>query len=450
MLSFVLLTLLLRRIDGDWVYADFNTTQGLILNGDAVWTDCNEDLSHRLDDVYSEDTEASATRVVETSDGEGSLFSHRDSIVNEKKSFCPGRIRLTPGKSDKRGSMWYRLATPIGLGFETIFSFKVSSQSKHCTKVRDLAFSLNMYESCYVHGGDGLAFVIQLDPNTTSAIGQGGAQLGYGGITKSLALEFDMNYNPPLNPSTEPLKGDQVPNDHLELRSRGKLPNSANEPDALLAPLAILPHGADLADGQEHIVKVVYKPYIDLHYFKNFSVTKNAAKYMLDAGENRRLGILLVWIDQGLNTDIPSIAIPINLPLLLSLPGDSRAFLGFTAATGLKWQNHDLLSWYVCDRPDCEAHPSSKERNIFIDYHTSSNIDGPYKRFQLSPGAGYGYGGSHTLHRDTPEMARDQPTKHTSPQATVPLGPGHSHYAPNRNKGLIPDAASQVPPHTVF
>lgn len=33
-----------------------------------------------------------------------------------------------------------------------------------------------MYESCYVHGADGLAFVIQSDPNGTAALGNGGGQ----------------------------------------------------------------------------------------------------------------------------------------------------------------------------------------------------------------------------------------------------------------------------------
>ena len=47
-----------------------------------------------------------------------------------------------------------------------------------------------------VHGGDGFAFVIHLDPNATKTLGQPGEGLGYAGIRNSLVVEFDTWYNP--------------------------------------------------------------------------------------------------------------------------------------------------------------------------------------------------------------------------------------------------------------
>jgi hypothetical protein len=47
-----------------------------------------------------------------------------------------------------------------------------------------------------VHGGDGFAFVLHLDPNTTSTVGQRGEGLGYAGIRNTLAVEFDTWHNP--------------------------------------------------------------------------------------------------------------------------------------------------------------------------------------------------------------------------------------------------------------
>lgn len=141
-----------------------------------------------------------------------------------------------------------------------------------------------------------------------------------------------------------PNSGDLVHVDHIELRSRGSLPNSASADDATLAPFAV---AADLANGAEHIVKVAYLPHVDMKYFANFSATRAATRFMIDGGENRRLGLFLVFFDDGIDADSPSIALPLNLPELLDLPGDGRAYLGFTAATGSRWQKHDILSWRV-------------------------------------------------------------------------------------------------------
>ena len=51
-------------------------------------------------------------------------------------------------------------------------------------------------QSCMVHGGDGFAFVIHLDPNATATLGAGGEGMGYAGIRNSLVVEFDTWYNP--------------------------------------------------------------------------------------------------------------------------------------------------------------------------------------------------------------------------------------------------------------
>ena len=43
--------------------------------------------------------------------------------------------------------------------------------------------------------------------------------------------------------------------------------------------------------------------------------------------------------------------------LALGLPGDGTAHVGLTAATGERWQAHDVTSWAVCDRPGRDAVP---------------------------------------------------------------------------------------------
>jgi hypothetical protein len=53
-------------------------------------------------------------------------------------------------------------------------------------------------------------------------------------------------------------------------------------------------------------------------------------------------GVILVYIDDFTR---PALIAPINLQDTLALPKDGRAFVGFTAATGNAYQNHDILSW---------------------------------------------------------------------------------------------------------
>ncbi len=355
--------LLLAAAAADFVFVDFNETQGLRLNGAAATSACEEveARSHgphetnlgegSLDEVYGENDDVMKTVTVDTNPlssfqddalAKKAILGHRDRYAAGDRS-CAGRVRLTPSRPDARGSVWYHLPRPVQGGFESQFTFKVTDHSRHCTRHRDLDFSLELYEKCYVRGGDGLAFVVHKDPNGTAALGGFGGDLGYGGIEASLAVELDMDYNPDVAGA---FAGDAAPVDHVEVRSRGRLPNAAAGAEALLAPVVF----HDLADGLEHLVKVRYLPYVDMAYFANFSVYPAAAPYMVDGGENRRLGLLLVFLDDGVALDSPSMAIPMNLPEMLGLDGDGLAYVGLTASTGKRWQKHDVTSWYVCDR----------------------------------------------------------------------------------------------------
>ena len=64
-----------------------------------------------------------------------------------------------------------------------------------------------------------------------------------------------------------------------------------------------------------------------------------------------------VFLDDGVAADRPALAVPLNLPEALGLPGDGTAHVGLTAATGERWQAHDVTSWAVCDRPGRDAVP---------------------------------------------------------------------------------------------
>ena len=83
------------------------------------------------------------------------VFGHRDNFRPHPEGRCPVRVRLNPSRPSRAGSVWHHTPVPINKGFQTLFTFQISDHSKECSKHKDPTFSLHMYESCAVHGGDG-------------------------------------------------------------------------------------------------------------------------------------------------------------------------------------------------------------------------------------------------------------------------------------------------------
>lgn len=50
--------------------------------------------------------------------------------------------------------------------------------------------------------------------------------------------------------------------------------------------------------------------------------SRSASLARQDNGEGRRLGTLVVWLDGGIESDTPLVAVPLNLSVLLDLPQD--------------------------------------------------------------------------------------------------------------------------------
>ena len=221
----------------EFYYRDFNSTSGLAFNGAATTSSCEETGGRNGDHAgdhpaygYSDShgregrqpreeddrlfrreesvsalkesfTETSAEGDAERISSEISSFSHHDEAYyggfrNAPTDSCPVRLRLTQSKPFEVGSVWRVAGTDVLNGFETEFTLQITDLSKTCTRVKDTAFSAKLYESCVVHGADGIAFVLHADPNGTAALGNSGAGLGYEGISRSLAVEFDTWYNP--------------------------------------------------------------------------------------------------------------------------------------------------------------------------------------------------------------------------------------------------------------
>lgn len=334
----------------DFIYADFNRTTGLVFNGAAKPTDCNDEEYSSANnngvyqhgqtatmDVYS--TVKTADQYNTSSDNKhDGVFGHRrDITVDGYKNTT--RLRLTPSHPSKAGSVWYKSRVPVLNGFETTFSWQITNHSVECIELVDKSFSRNLHRSCAVNGGDGFAFVIHSDSMGPSALGGDGEQLGYGGIANSIAIEFDTWTN-----VDNQKQSDDVFQDHISIHSGGPLsPNSSNKTTALgfWRPYSI-------ADGKIHTSKIQYLPYVETRYYELMTANDNLIPYLKDNGEGRKIGTLAVFVDQGITEDRPLFAIPVNLSLLLNLP-NSLGFVGFTASTGRKWQRSDITRWEWCD-----------------------------------------------------------------------------------------------------
>ncbi|GBG27080.1 Hypothetical Protein FCC1311_033032 [Hondaea fermentalgiana] len=361
---------LMREADSfGFKYADFNQTDGLLFLGDAITSSCEEkdgadaqsqlaygyqprhgktspaSMLHLLTETVEtiRDMRVETAREADADDMETNLagIGHRDEsffggFADLETDDCALRLRLTSSQPNETGAVWRDEGTNVLQGFSTKFNFQISDLSRACALVRDASFSSKRYESCSVHGGDGFAFVIHGDDGDRTALGQGGADLGFGGLQNALAIEFDVWYNAERGDAFE---------DHVTVLAAGP-------GETLLAREALhlsSPQPTALADGRIHSARIVYYPFLNTDLLPFFQITTTGTAYVVDNGEGYRLGTLGIFID-GNNTH-PLVAIPINLSAFLDLE-ENRAIVGFTSATGRSWASHDILSWTFCESHD--------------------------------------------------------------------------------------------------
>jgi hypothetical protein len=247
-----------------------------------------------------------------------------------------GKLRITPALSNRSGSAWFKEKQPVLDGFETEFSFQLTERSRNCKTTTVIA------ERCMPNGGDGFAFVVQYD--AASALGAASSSLGYGGIVNSLAVEFDTWFN---------VEKSDVYENHVSIQTKGLEPNESHH----RSKTAITTSIPLLQDGNIHAVRIRYESKLLPFHTKDekFFAGTNSVTWLKTGA-----GVLLVYIDDFTR---PALVAPINLKDVLALPEDGRAFVGFTAATGSAFQNHDILTWSFQDAcsQDCNKVGQCKE-----------------------------------------------------------------------------------------
>ncbi len=211
-------------------------------------------------------------------------------------------LRLTPDEHSKAGSAF--LPTPFALGVNTTFHSHFAFQIG--------GVRANNGRTDNDNGSDGLAFVIQNDPRGASAIGNTGEGLGFGinltsgspvsPISPSVAIEFD----------TFPMPFTDPDGNHIGLIFNGNV----DQHQAMFSPGFFLNNGAP---------RYVWIEYV---------------------GITKRLKVFINTVDSKPAT--PAISKTLDLAAKLG----KKAFFGFTAGTGARFNSHDILAWELDVGPD--------------------------------------------------------------------------------------------------
>ncbi len=152
-------------------------------------------------------------------------------------------------------------------------------------------------------GADGFTFMLQNNSQGTNALGAIGGGLGYKHITQSLAIEFDTFDNRTI---------DDLNNNHISILRDGDIHN----------PLTSIAAPFDLNNGS------ILNAWIDYD------------------GVSDLLEVFLT--DTTVKPETASLSLNIDLASVVG----SQAFLGFSAATGGRSNNHDILNWEFATIPD--------------------------------------------------------------------------------------------------
>lgn len=298
----------------------------------------------------------------------------------QRDAYCFEKLRLTPSEQHRRGAAWHQRTQRVVDGFETLFTIQITNEARLCKSVRALVSKTLLYERCAYTGSDGLALVLR-GGGAPAALGRGGGSLGYGGLSQALAIEFDSWANTEL--------GD-IHYNHVSVQTGGPLGAVEAHEGHSLATAALPPevYPKGLADGKAHLVRVRYTPGVQLERLSGAPVASAAhLQYWVEEGVlsgapfphakamgtwvRPRAGTLEVFVDQQ---DVPLIALPIDIGHTLGLeqggaasgglggqaalePG--RAWVGFTAATGRRFQSQYVLSWQFCEGPNGCVPPMS-------------------------------------------------------------------------------------------
>ena len=286
-----------------------NSLYGMSVNGGT--SDSGTVFSYQIQPVNTI-KDSCDSNFVEYSD----FSNSKDIAFNSASKLNNSEIRITPALNNKTGSIFYKIPFDVSNGFSTEFSFRFSN-------------GYNDVPDGSPEGADGIAFVIQA--NNYDYYGKTGGGLGYSGIPNSLAIEFD-SYNDD-NDLHDP------DGSHVAVFSNGKNPNSSDhKSSAFIASTSDIP--LLKADSTIYHGKIEY-----------FSKEKRLSIYFDTTGKFK---YAVLVIDS------------ISLTTKLNLINGTKAFIGFTSATGTSYENTDLLNWSFCTKKRTGIQSEVEQTSQFV------------------------------------------------------------------------------------
>jgi hypothetical protein len=234
--------------------------------------------------------------------------------LNGNAKVAGGELVLTDD-AYQTSSAWLTPWLALNTGFDVSFSMVMSDPKGHPTDRSDLDNP----------GADGIAFVIQA--NNGQQLGIGNSGMGYMYIPNSMAVEFDVWQNDPVE-----YGGAIETRQHIAVQSMGTLANRAEHVPVLteLGTMrnsylggANLPQGAyDMKSGKPVNVRVNYIP--------------------------GTLSIFLTDVDAA----TPVVSVALDLGTLLNLQEGTSALIGFTASGSGAWQKQAITSLSFTNVPE--------------------------------------------------------------------------------------------------
>lgn len=210
-----------------------------------------------------------------------------------------GDLRLTPSTFNTGGAGYSTTAISLGAGatFSTSFQFRMS-------------------QAAGIDPADGFTFVVS---KATAGLGGLGGGMGYAGVGNSVAIEFD-TYN----------NGEVGGSNHVGVDVNGSL--------ASLVPVS--PYGISGCE---------FGNYGAAGCMSNGKIWSAFINY---DGSTKKLNVSVQESGSALIQLITDYVIDIGTAL-----GTNDAYVGFTAATGSGYQNHDILSWQLANDTSISTDP---------------------------------------------------------------------------------------------
>ncbi len=286
-------------------------------------------------------------------------------FIQDPSNSGPYVAQMTTPATGEASSLWFSVAQQVTNGFNVWFEFKITPSPNSGNTADGLAFVI---QNSYGGGTVPTPNPNNLNPapgptcaetgSGYTAVGGGGGCLGYGGIDNSVALEFD-TYDNFWDPTDTGTGNDN----HIALQScglsegyplgnspshynisgysncnisLGSTPTLISNPQTSAAPNGAIPSQpipVTLADGNLHQVVIVYNGPLD--------PSPNTLSVYLDPTFNP--GTLTP--EDG---SVPLFQGPFNIKQYINLVNegpDLPAYIGFTAATGAAFEQHEITGF---------------------------------------------------------------------------------------------------------